>query len=120
MRVIRCPICDEPQPNFENFCVACGETLTPPPPSVTPRISRPRGLKIPQFFAMGNGSVDDSDINLLGDLSTENTVVFAQRSPRFSPDSRIPTTPSPWRITRFLDVASRNPNWHKVFDERDR
>ena len=120
MRVIRCPICDEPQPNFENFCVACGETLTPTPTSVTARISRPRGLKIPQFFAMGNGSADDSDINLLGDLSTENTVVLAQRSPRFSPDSRIPTTPSPARITRLLEDGRRNTNWHKVVDERDR
>ncbi|HYL45181.1 MAG TPA: hypothetical protein VEU97_17510 [Ktedonobacteraceae bacterium] len=120
MRVIRCPICDEPQPNFANFCAACGQTLTPTPTSITAKISRPRGLKIPHFFAMVNDSTDDSDTLALGDLSPENTVVLAQRSTRFSPDSTIPTTPAPALTTGLLEDGRRNTNWHKVVDERDR
>ncbi|MFL5624529.1 MAG: BACON domain-containing protein, partial [Ktedonobacteraceae bacterium] len=91
-------------------------------------ISRPRGLKVPHFFAMGSNSAEDADTILLSKHSAENTVVSARRSPRFSSDSTILTTPTTpttlatlgGRMNELLEDGRHNTNWHKIVDERDR
>src|SRR5947209_9588211 len=93
VRVIRCPFCDEPLPGFANFCAACGETLTPSPTSTTARISRPRTLKVPHFFAVANED----------DLSRAETMKFGERS------SRAFTSPPGWSASPQTGMARPAP-----------
>ncbi len=91
----------------------------PSPTSVTAKVSRPRGFKVPRFFAMGSNSAEDADTILLSKQSAEDTVVSARRSSSFYSDSTIPTTPTtPTTLT--TSDGRRTANWHKVVDERDR
>src|SRR5437879_5847543 len=80
VRVIRCPICDEPLPGFANYCAACGGTLTPSPTSTTARVSRPRTLKVPRFFAVANED----------ELSPAETMKLGERPSHLSPNSTLP------------------------------
>src|SRR6059058_2686915 len=86
VRVIRCPVCDEPLPGFANFCAACGATLIPSPTSTTARVSRPRTLKVPHFFAVGGAGARPA----LDDPSLAETMKFGERPSHLPPNSTVP------------------------------
>jgi Viral BACON domain len=105
MRIIRCPQCDEPQPNYANFCAACGENFISSPTSVTARLSRPRSLRVPRFFTLSAEAEDDADVPGRA-WSTLDTLAPARGWPRSSPAAVSP--------------AGRNANWHKIVNEQER
>ncbi len=106
MRVIRCPNCDEPQPNCANFCAACGANLVPSPTSVTARISRPRSLRVPRFFILDSANYADATAIELSETFSAQTSMQSQLS---SPAGALPT-PAP----------GRSANWHRVVNEQER
>ena len=118
MRVIRCPVCDEPLPGFANFCAACGATLIPSPTSTTARVSRPRTFKVPHFFAVGGAGARPA----LDDPSLAETMKFGERPSHLPPNSTVPLgqRASVGLLEEHIGVegSGRHANWHKIVEER--
>src|SRR5881227_1288091 len=118
VRVIRCPVCDEPLPGFANFCAACGATLIPSPTSTTARVSRPRTLKVPHFFAVGGAGARPA----LDDPSLAETMKFGERPSHLPPNSTVPLgqRASVGLLEEHIGVegSGRHANWHKIVEER--